>query len=92
MTCVLTVSLVDLGFVTHSVHMSSRLVTLEVKSIKSGKMEVEGPPSELIYPPGPGWLCILNDGIPSVGRKVIVGDGKAPPIDKEAEANMLANP
>ena len=79
-----------MGFVTHSTHMSSRLVTLNVNSIKSGLMEVVGPLNNTIYPPRPGWLYIINDGTPSKGKKVMVGDGNGPPVDDAVIANVLA--
>lgn len=71
--------------------MNSRLVTLKVTNISSGVIQVQGPPSTLIYPPGPAWLYLLNDGIPSIGKKVMVGDGNGPPVDEAAIANVLAS-
>lgn len=70
--------------------MNSRLVYLKLKSLKSGKLEIEGPPKAFVYPPGPGWLYLLKDGIPSEGKKVMVGNGDGPPVDEEALANVLA--
>lgn len=86
-----TVSLIDLGFVTHSVHANSRLVKLVPTSLSSdGKtLTISSPPSPDIYPPGPGWLYLLVKGIPSEGKKVMVGDGSNPPEDEEARRNML---
>ncbi|KAG8688114.1 hypothetical protein FRC09_013100 [Ceratobasidium sp. 395] len=74
------VSLMDLGFVTHNVHMNSRLVQLESSLAEDGRsLTIHAPPSGLVYPPGPGWIYVLADGIPSTGRKVMVGDGGNPP-------------
>lgn len=86
-----TVSLIDLGFITHSIHMNSRLVSLTVNSISSGVLQVQGPPSTLIYSPGPAWLYLVNDGIPSVGKKVMVGVGNGPPVDEAAIASVLSS-
>ncbi|KDN37723.1 hypothetical protein RSAG8_09991, partial [Rhizoctonia solani AG-8 WAC10335] len=73
---VIAVSLMDLGFVTHSVHMSSRLVELESKLALDGRtLTVSSPPSGNVYPPGPAWIYVLADGHPSVGRKLMVGNG-----------------
>ncbi|CAE6504231.1 unnamed protein product [Rhizoctonia solani] len=75
-TDILAVSLMDLGFVTHSVHMNSRLVELESKLAQDGRtLTVSSPPSGSVYPPGPAWIYILADGIPSIGRKLMVGNG-----------------
>lgn len=71
--------------------MNSRLVTLKATSISSGIIQVQGPPTVNIYPPGPAWLYLLNDGIPSIGKKVMVGDGNGPPVDEEAIRNVLAS-
>ncbi|QRW24733.1 glyoxal oxidase [Rhizoctonia solani] len=72
----ITVSLMDLGFVTHSVHMNSRLVELECKLASDRRtLTVSSPPSGTVYPPGPAWIYVLADGIPSVGRKLMVGNG-----------------
>lgn len=73
----------DFGFVTHAVHANSRLVYLKVTSNKD-ILTVRGPPSGLIYPPGPGWLHIIVDGIPSEGMKVMVGSGEGPAVDETA--------
>jgi len=76
----------DLGYVTHAVHANSRMVYLRLISSDpaGGVLVVEGPPSGGVYPPGPGWLYVVSNGIPSEGRPVMVGSGKAPPMDKGA--------
>jgi hypothetical protein len=69
--------------VTHAVHSNSRLVYLE--SNREGDiLKVTGPPNGNVYPPGPGWLYVVVDGVPSKGIKVMVGDGRGPPVDEEA--------
>jgi len=45
---------------------------------------VTGPPNANVYPPGPAWIYLLADGIPSVGMKVMIGDGQGPVVDTEA--------
>ncbi|KAK0239847.1 copper radical oxidase [Armillaria nabsnona] len=77
------VALIDYGYVTHGVHANSRLVYLDV--VIEGKcLVVTGPPTPEIYPPGPGWMHVLDNGVPSKGLKIMVGDGKDPHVDKEA--------
>ncbi|KAI0034516.1 copper radical oxidase [Vararia minispora EC-137] len=86
------VSLMDLGYVTHAVHANSRLVYLQVSvSDDKQKLTITGPPSGDVYPPGPGWLYVVAGGVPSVGRKIIVGDGHGPPVDQGAIDNLLKN-
>ncbi|KAF8912064.1 copper radical oxidase [Gymnopilus junonius] len=84
------VVLIDLGFVTHAVHANSRLVYL-VHSYQNGVFTIQGPPNGNVYPPGPGWLYIVADGVPSEGKKVMVGNGQGPPIDEAAMHNVLEN-
>lgn len=73
----------DLGYVTHAVHANSRLVYLAV-SIDGETATITGPPNGMIYPPGPGWLYLVVDGVPSKGIKIMVGDGKGPEVDEDA--------
>ena len=51
---------------------------------KDNLLTVRGPPNGNIYPPGPAWLHVVNDGIPSEGMKVMVGSGKGPAVDETA--------
>ncbi|GAA5885181.1 hypothetical protein JCM6882_007263 [Rhodosporidiobolus microsporus] len=78
----------DIGYSTHGVHMSQRYVELEV-SLVGNIATVKGPKNTGIFPPGPGWLFILADGVPSKGKKVMVGPGNSPPVSQSAITNML---
>ncbi|GAA5998014.1 uncharacterized protein JCM10292_002262 [Rhodotorula paludigena] len=80
--------LMDHGYSTHGVHMSSRMVEL-VATLKGTKLTVTGPKTTGLFPPGPGWLHINADGVPSVSTKVMVGDGASPPVSQSAINNML---
>jgi hypothetical protein len=73
----------DFGYITHAVHANSRLVYLKM-TYKNDLLTVRGPPNGNIYPPGPGWLLLVVDGIPSEAIKVMVGSGKGPPVDEGA--------
>ncbi|RXW19639.1 hypothetical protein EST38_g6230 [Candolleomyces aberdarensis] len=84
------VAIMDFGFVTHSVHASSRMVYLRWSGDgSSGNLRIEAPPDGNIYPPGPGWLHIIAAGVPSKGVKVMVGDGDSPPVDQGALQSVL---
>ena len=84
---VASVALMDLGFVTHTVHANSRLVYLVASVSDDGQtITVTGPPDGGVYPPGPGFLYLVVDGVPSVGVKVMIGDGESPPFDEDALA------
>ncbi|KAF9031222.1 copper radical oxidase [Hymenopellis radicata] len=87
-----SVALMDPGFATHGVHMDQRMLKL-VSSLSGDKktLTVIGPPTPVLYPPGPAYLFIVTDeGVPSFGHKTIIGTGAAPPNDAGATANMLA--
>lgn len=73
----------DLGFVTHAVHDNSRLVYLKPIEVTEDEVTFMAPPSKDIYPPGPGFIFCLVNGIPSEGRKIMVGDGRSPPANEE---------
>ncbi|TFK30187.1 copper radical oxidase [Coprinopsis marcescibilis] len=83
------VVLMDLGYVTHSVHANSRLVFLKVLEKNAEDIVVEGPPNEGVYPPGPGWIYLVVGGVPSRGVQIMVGGGDDPPFDEEAMRNVL---
>ncbi|KAK0445196.1 glyoxal oxidase N-terminus-domain-containing protein [Armillaria borealis] len=86
-----SVSLMDLGFATHGVHMDQRLLKLVSSLSDDGKtLTVTGPPTARLYPPGPAYLYVVTDeGVPSFGHKTIIGTGASPPVDGDAAANML---
>jgi hypothetical protein len=75
----------DFGYVTHAVHANSRLVYLKgVLSAGGSKLTITGPPNGMVYPPGPGWLFLVVDGVPSKAVHLMVGDGKGPEVDEAA--------
>ncbi|BGP53479.1 hypothetical protein JCM8202_001123 [Rhodotorula sphaerocarpa] len=83
-------ALLDVGYSTHGVHMSQRWVELDAELGPSGRLNIKGPVNTGLYPPGPGWLVVLADTIPSVMQKVMVGPGASPPVSQSAIRNMLA--
>lgn len=87
------IALMDLGFVTHSLHMNGRLVYLDFKHEGSSlsTLTVQAPPNPSIYPPGPGWIYVVVDDKWTVASPVMVGDGSDPPEDLGALESMLAN-
>ncbi|KAL4260899.1 Glyoxal oxidase [Pleurotus pulmonarius] len=69
-----SVSLIDLGFATHGVHMDQKLVQLQSTLSRNRKtLQITAP----------------RDGVPSVGHKVLIGTGASPPVDQGAIDNML---
>ncbi|KAG8697251.1 hypothetical protein FRC11_000157, partial [Ceratobasidium sp. 423] len=87
----LTVSLMDLGYSTHGVHMDMRMVKLKCTLSSNRKnLIITGPPNAAIFPPGPAWVYVLSNGVPSKAQKVLIGTGASPPVDQGAINNMLA--
>ncbi|KAI5124520.1 hypothetical protein M0805_003044 [Coniferiporia weirii] len=85
------VACMDLGYVTHAVHASARLVYLtnSLDTANVGQLSVTGPPNGNVYPPGPAWIFVVVDGIPSIGSMVMIGDGSGPAVDEAALNNVL---
>lgn len=66
------VALVRLGSVTHSVNTDQRFVTLDFER-HGNALVVDGPVDGAQAPPGPYFLVVLDDGVPSEGWMVGVG-------------------
>ncbi|KAJ7481720.1 glyoxal oxidase N-terminus-domain-containing protein [Mycena latifolia] len=65
---------------------------VKLVSVRQGaQLIVTGPPSAPVYSPGPGWIMVMADGVPSVAQQVMIGSGANPPEDDAAIANMLAS-
>ena len=64
------------GFVTHSIHMGARMMQLDVGRFVPGSMTqnvvITGPPNNNVAPPGPYWVYVVVDGVPSIGQFVSV--------------------
>jgi len=84
-------AIMDLGFHTHAVSLDSKYVGLvSVYNSATKKLTITGPPNSFIYPPGPAWLFILGDGVPSNGTKLMIGSGANPPSSKTAYKGAMA--
>ncbi|KAF9897316.1 hypothetical protein BX616_005816, partial [Lobosporangium transversale] len=64
------------GFVTHSTHMSQRMIKLvATKSSEDGTKitySVAMPPNANLMPPGPHYIHVLNNGVPSVAVHLLL--------------------
>ncbi|KAI1005692.1 hypothetical protein K3495_g2532 [Podosphaera aphanis] len=64
------------GFVTHSLHMGHRMLFLDNtgfrKNKRRQKLVVHGPPNKNLAPPGPYVIYVVVDGIPSMGKSVMI--------------------
>jgi hypothetical protein len=79
------------GYHTHGVALDMRMVKLVVKDLSADgrTLTVVGPPNAQIYQPGVGFVYVLASGVPSVGQKVLIGNGAPPPSNAATTANML---
>ncbi|EME38661.1 carbohydrate-binding module family 18 protein [Dothistroma septosporum NZE10] len=70
------VSLYHGGFVTHSLHMSHRMLFLDTERFQEGQAEqniqVTMPPNNKVAPPGPYVVYVVVDGVPGLGQVVMV--------------------
>ena len=87
---------------THGNDMNQRLVPLQIVSRHAGGFSLQSPPSADVAPPGWYMLFVLNDGVPSVAKWVLL-DGTAadvpaippdppPTPDPQPEPNPPAEP
>ncbi|KAK7054626.1 hypothetical protein VNI00_003089 [Paramarasmius palmivorus] len=58
-------------------------------SRKGDQLEIMAPPDNGVYPPGPGFIHVMCDDVPSEGYRVMLGDGREPPVDEAAIAGAL---
>lgn len=84
----------DLGFITHGNHANTRQVFLKIRQSRGRNgsvttLTVSNPSNCTVYPPGPGWIFVVVDGIPSKGAEVMVGDGTGPPVDEAALEKLV---
>ncbi|KZV98760.1 hypothetical protein EXIGLDRAFT_606571 [Exidia glandulosa HHB12029] len=70
-----SVALQDFGFSTHALSV-----------VGNTTLAITAPPDATIFPPGPAWLFVVVNGVPSVGQPVMVGTGAGPPVDLGAWA------
>ncbi|GAA5826301.1 hypothetical protein JCM5353_003783 [Sporobolomyces roseus] len=78
----------DLGYSTHSVH-NQRLVELKSSWNGGSSLQIVGPVTTGLYPPGYAWLFILANEVPSEGKRIMIGTGGGPPVSQFAIENML---
>ncbi|KAG9127444.1 hypothetical protein FRC07_013761 [Ceratobasidium sp. 392] len=89
---VLLCALHDPGFATHGVHMDMRMVKLQCSlSANRKSLSVTGPPNAAVYPPGPAWLYVIANGVPSKATRVLIGNGASPPVDQGAVDKALGD-
>lgn len=72
----LKIALYHGGFVTHSLHMSQRLMFVDTHGWKAGGVQQEVvvtmPPNRNVAPPGPYVIFVVVDGVPGIGQFVMV--------------------
>ncbi|KAF9320719.1 hypothetical protein BG003_005170 [Podila horticola] len=64
------------GFVTHSTHMSQRMTKLVANKVSEEGTKityiVSSPPTANLMPPGPHYIHVLNNGVPSHAEHLIL--------------------
>ncbi|TFK27224.1 copper radical oxidase [Coprinopsis marcescibilis] len=76
------VTLVRPGFSTHNINMGQRFLQLDstytaYAANRSATVHVNQlPPNPAVFVPGPALLFVVVNGVPSVGRMVMVGNGQ----------------
>ena len=78
------------GAATHAFDMEQRLVELEIAPTQDGKLQLVGPPSANIAPPGYYMLFLINSaGVPSVARfvQLVSNPSNTPPPSPQAPSS-----
>ena len=75
------VMVIKTGFSTHAINFGQRAVEIDftytANNDGSATLHVSQlPPNAALVAPGPGWLFVVVDGVPSVGVPVMLGSGK----------------
>ncbi|KAF8159168.1 copper radical oxidase [Crassisporium funariophilum] len=76
-----TVAIVRTGYATHAMNMGQRMVILEstytgYSSNNTATLHVsQVPPNPAIIAPGPAFMFVVVNGVPSVGVLVMIGSG-----------------
>jgi len=75
------VMVIKTGFSTHAINFGQRAAELDFTytANKDGSATLhvsQLPPNAAIVAPGPAWLFVVVDGVPSVGVSVLLGSGK----------------
>lgn len=75
-TAKVRVALVAFGFSTHAINMNQRHLILNTEIQYGAKANmitvVGGIPNANLFPPGPGWLFLVVDGVPAVAQKTML--------------------
>ncbi|TDL26007.1 glyoxal oxidase [Rickenella mellea] len=76
-----TVVIIRPGFSTHAMNMGQRFVQLDstytVNTDGSAVLHVsQMPPNPAILAPGPAYVYVVVNGVPSIGQQIMVGSGK----------------
>jgi len=84
------------GFSTHGLAMGQRYIELAtsytVNLDGSATLHVSQlPPSPAIFPPGPAMIHVVVNGVPSVGKLIMVGSGKIENQTSEAVTALPPN-
>ncbi|KAJ7940479.1 DUF1929-domain-containing protein [Mycena leptocephala] len=91
-----TVALIRPGWTTHGMNMGQRYMQLQnsytVNKDGSFTLHVsQPPPNSNLFQPGPAWVYVVVNGIPSNGTAVIVGSGAVGSQPTAAQASLPAS-
>ncbi|KAH8823555.1 copper radical oxidase variant A [Flagelloscypha sp. PMI_526] len=91
-----TAVLVRPGWTTHAMNMGQRMLQLKNSyTVKDDGTIVlhcaQMPPNANIFQPGPALFFVVVNGVPSVGKMVIIGNGQIKAQDLGAESTLPAS-
>ncbi|EJD46989.1 DUF1929-domain-containing protein [Auricularia subglabra TFB-10046 SS5] len=87
------VVLIRSGFTTHAMNMGQRYLQLNNSYTVDDSGDItlhvsQLPPNPNLFTPGPAVMYIVTDGVPSVGKHVMVGNGQIGEQARNAQANL----
>jgi len=76
-----SVVVIRTGFSTHTMNMGQRMLQLDASytgnSDQSAVLHVsQMPPNPAMFPPGPAFIFVVVNGVPSIGVQVMIGSGQ----------------
>ncbi|CAE6426157.1 unnamed protein product [Rhizoctonia solani] len=81
------VMLIDLGSITHFIHMGQKVVYLASNlSADRRPLTALGTPDAPVYSSGPGLIFVITNDVQSMAERLTIGTSASPPKDDAAIA------
>lgn len=82
------VVLIRTGFSTHGFNMGQRMLELRSQANGNQLRVAQAPNNPALFAPGPALAFVVVDGVPSIGKHVMVGNGQIGKQPTAANSNL----